>query len=78
MTYKGHIESGRVVFDEPTRLPDGTRVYIEVVSVSQESEIGVPTSSLAEQLSRVIAKAEGLPDDWAEDHDRYLREEHSR
>ena len=31
MTYKGHIENGAVVVDEPVDLPDGTAVVFQPV-----------------------------------------------
>lgn len=30
MTYRGHIENGRIVLDEPAKLPEGTRVTVHV------------------------------------------------
>jgi hypothetical protein len=32
MYYHGHIENGVVIFDEPTSLPEGVSVRVEVVS----------------------------------------------
>lgn len=78
MTYTGHIEAGKVVFDEPAPLADGTQVRIEVVSAPRETASADLPPTLAEQLAEVIGKAEQLPADWSENHDRYLREEHSR
>lgn len=77
MTYTGHIEAGRVVLDEPARIPEGARVRIEVLSVPTERSEPGQAPSLAEQLASVIGKADRLPADWSENHDRYLREEHS-
>lgn len=34
MTYKGHIENGVVVFDEPAQLPEGANVEVSIVVVS--------------------------------------------
>lgn len=31
MTYKGHVQNGVVVLDEPVRLNEGARVTIEVL-----------------------------------------------
>ncbi|MBI4559499.1 MAG: hypothetical protein HY706_18075 [Candidatus Hydrogenedentes bacterium] len=39
MTYHGHIENGIVTLDEPTHLPDGTRVVVEVRSAASSVEI---------------------------------------
>ena len=76
MTYTGQIEAVRVVLDEPVKIPEGARVRIEVLSVPAGVDPGQPPS-LAEQLAGVIGKAEQLPADWSENHDRYLREEHA-
>ncbi len=71
MTYKGHIENGAVVFDEPAELPDGALVRIDVLAMASASrEEAVP--SLAESLAPFIGKAVGLPEDAAENHDHYL------
>jgi hypothetical protein len=76
MTWKGHVKNGAIVLDEPVRLPDGITVRIEVdEKKSTTEENALP--SLAESLASVIGKAENLPADWSENHDRYLREEHS-
>ncbi|MBX3180646.1 MAG: hypothetical protein KF886_25145 [Candidatus Hydrogenedentes bacterium] len=77
MGYSGHVESGKVVFDEPTELADGTRVRIEIVAGSTSEAFGDACPSLADQLSAFIGRAENLPEDWAENHDAYLRNEHS-
>jgi hypothetical protein len=78
MVYTGHVENGAIVLDEPTDLPEGAVVKIEL-NIPQPGQAGkesVPT--LAESLASVIGKAEGLPEDWSENHDKYLQEEHGR
>ena len=35
MTYRGHIENGRIVLDEPAELPEGSRVTVHVEPRSQ-------------------------------------------
>jgi hypothetical protein len=65
MTFRGHIENGVAVFDEPVELPDGTAVRIELEETSQRR-------TLADRLRDVIGAAEGLPSDLAEQHDHYL------
>jgi len=77
MTYTGHIEAGKVVLDGHARIPEGTRVRIEVLSVPATAVDSGQAPSLAEQLASVIGKADQLPADWSENHDRYLREEHA-
>lgn len=68
MTYKGHIENGVAVLDEPVSLQDGTPVLIEI-----DAENHVKTNKpLSERLSSIIGKAQGLPEDAAVNHDHYL------
>lgn len=77
MTYKGHVERGAIVLDDPVHLPDGALVTIDLIVTRHiDEDTLIPT--LAERLAGVIGKAEDLPADWAEDHDRYLREESGR
>lgn len=73
MTYNGHVENGKVVFDEPAPLPDGTRVRVEVAATPAETEPEVKEAlTLAERLASVIGIAEELPEDAAENLDHYL------
>lgn len=65
MTYKGHVENGLVVLDEPAAMPDGTQVHVEPVPKAHE-----PT--LAERLKDVIGIVEGLPPDMAAQHDHTI------
>ncbi|MBM3859042.1 MAG: hypothetical protein FJ395_05260 [Verrucomicrobia bacterium] len=65
MTYRGHVKSGQVVLDEPTRLPEGAEVSVEVASSA-----GV--SSLGQTLLQYAGQARDLPADAARNHDHYL------
>ena len=76
MTYKGHIANGAVVLDDPVTLPDGVAVKIELAALEEKDAMVIPT--LSERLARVIGKAEGLPTDWSENHDAYLRKEYGQ
>jgi hypothetical protein len=70
VSYRGYIQKGVVVLDEPANLEDGTLVRVEVVS---ESATSAPAPrSLAERLAPVIGKAQTLPPDASEQHDHYL------
>ena len=71
MVYLGHVENGAIVLDESASLPEGAGVRIELAASEEQDEMAIPT--LSERLARVIGKAEGLPSDWAERHDAYLR-----
>ena len=41
MTYRGHIENGTVVLDEPVDVPEGTAVIVEPVVAGKRTEGGV-------------------------------------
>ena len=75
MTYRGHVRNGTVVLDEPAALEEGAEVRVEIVDRPLRP-LGSARISLAERLASVIGKAEGLPADWSEDHDAYLRSEY--
>ena len=44
MTYRGHIENGVVVFDEPVVLPEGTAVRIEPAEVVGNANATIPSA----------------------------------
>lgn len=77
MKYKGHIQNGVIVLDEPINLPEGAIVSFEVAMMETvEDDQEIPT--LADRLASVIGKAEGLPADWSENHDVYLLKAHGQ
>ncbi|HPD15233.1 MAG TPA: hypothetical protein PLE19_09795 [Planctomycetota bacterium] len=65
MTYRGHVENGVVVLDEPAPLAEGTRVRVEPDESGREL-------TLAERLKDVIGIVKGLPPDFAAQHDHYI------
>jgi hypothetical protein len=65
MSFSGHISEGRVVFDQPVSLPEGTPVRIVLADAAQN-----PT--LLERLGDVVGKAVGLPEDSSRNVDHYL------
>ena len=71
MPYKGHVENGVVILDEPVSLDDGTEVQVEVTdkAPSPDEDTGL---SLTQRLAGVVGKAQSLPEDAAEHHDHYL------
>lgn len=72
MTYKGHVERGAIVLDEPATLAEGTHVRIEVL-LAAEAPGPKAARSLEERLAPFIGSIDGLPEDAAENHDHYLR-----
>jgi len=71
MTYKGHVENGVIVFDEPVDLTEGAvfQVDLSPMPASAQEEGG---STLAERLASVIGSIDGLPEDASINHDHYL------
>lgn len=66
MTYRGHVENGVVVLDEPTELPEGAVVEVDVLKEED------PVKSLREILLKFSGCMKGLPSDYARNHDHYL------
>ena len=70
MPYRGHVQNGVVVLDEDVRLGEGTEVLVQILlgdTKPKREEL-----SDFERLKDVIGKAEGLPEDFAENHDHYI------
>jgi hypothetical protein len=66
MTYKGHVENGVVVLDEPAQLPEGTEVEVDLLSDERQG----PTMQAV--LLKYAGCMSGLPADFAENHDHYI------
>ncbi|MBZ5514762.1 MAG: hypothetical protein LAN62_07940 [Acidobacteriia bacterium] len=62
MSYMGKVTKGTVVLPPGVTLPEGTAVRIEPVK----------EEPLAKRLKHVIGSVEGLPPDFAENHDHYI------
>jgi len=65
MTYRGHIKNGQIILDEPTRLPEGAEVRVEV------TDNGAIRPTLWDNLRRIAGTVDG-PEDWARNHDHYI------
>lgn len=75
MTYRGHVEKGRVVVEDDVDLPDGTPV--EVKPIRDKAPRGARTSvkgklTVSRRLLKYAGKARGLPRDAARNLDHYL------
>jgi hypothetical protein len=64
MDFRGHIQGGVVVLDEPAALPEGTPVTVRV-----EQAAATPAGQGLEKLAGLAE----LPADAAEKHDQYRR-----
>jgi hypothetical protein len=66
-TYTGQVQNGVIVLDEGTpALPEGMKVRIEPVNMKLTLE------DLSARLRALAGRAEGLPEDLAENLDHYL------
>lgn len=65
MTYRGHVQSGVVVFDGPETPPKGATVEVAVLPSRQDG-------SLRDLLMEFAGTVEGLPSDMAAQHDHYI------
>lgn len=75
MTYKGHVEDGVIVPDEPIDIENGVSVLFEIrVNASDQagSQSATAKPSITQLLSRFAGKASTLPEDAAENLDHYL------
>jgi len=57
MTYRGHVENGLVVLDDPVSLPEGAQVQVAVVDVSNREPDSDGGPTLYERLGPVIGMA---------------------
>ncbi len=72
MTYRGRVEGGSIILEQPATLPEGAVVEVRLLNDSLPEGQSLERSSLAERLKDVVAKARGLPPDAAMNHDHYL------
>jgi hypothetical protein len=70
MSLEGHIEDGRVVFDQPVPLPEGTPVRVEPLPVAPSAAEG--KISFLDRLGEVVGAIHDWPEDFAQNHDHYL------
>ena len=73
MVYRGRVENGVVILDDPASLPEGTEVSIRAVRPkSKNNGKSVPKSGVGQTLLRLAGKAVGLPSDASRNVDHYL------
>ena len=66
MSYTGIVQNGVIVLENGAPLKEGTRVEVIVPDLPAEGE------TLGQRLQKLAGIAQGLPEDLAENHDRYL------
>ncbi|HUT33269.1 MAG TPA: hypothetical protein VNE39_07310 [Planctomycetota bacterium] len=72
MAYKGHVENGVVVLDEPADLSDGDEVSVYPLRRRKPAGEDRQVPTLYERLKDIIGSVEGLPPDFARNHDHYI------
>jgi hypothetical protein len=73
MVYRGRVENGVVVLDQPVSLPDGTEVSIrDLRRKSKNKGKSVCRPGVGQALLRLAGKAVGLPPDASRNVDHYL------
>ena len=71
MVYKGHVENGVIVLDEPAEMPEGMQVRVDFEPLADQERPRGP-QSFRQRYADVVGKAKGLPEDAAMNHDHYL------
>jgi hypothetical protein len=71
MEITGVVNNGTVVLDQPSSIPDGTKVVIQVLDQAKRTGEG-SSASLGKRLLKHAATVPGLPADLSEQHDHYL------
>lgn len=77
MTFEGHIENGQIVLDQDAPLLEGMKVRVEILQKEVLPQNGTDKAvdelpTLYERMKSVVGMAEGLPEDYAINHDHYL------
>ena len=72
MTYPGHIENGKVVFDAPVTLPEGAKVEVHALPSAPSEPQAAQTEPTLAWMLKYAGMAKDLPADAARNLDHYL------
>lgn len=72
MTYRGTVRKGVVVLDGGVTLDEGTTVEVQPVAAPSEQPASQSPPTLYERYKQFIGAADGLPSDFAAEHDHYI------
>ena len=73
MEYRGHVENGKVVLDEPEALPDGTPVSVRPIGKPRKHAAGRRRArNISAGLAKLAGSVKDLPPDAARNLDHYL------
>jgi len=75
MTYRGHVEDGKIILDEGAGLPDGTEVQVRPLTTPKTttgSSRSTRKPTVGKGLLALAGSAKGLPPDASRNLDHYL------
>jgi len=71
MFLEGTVIDGQIILDEASRLPEGTRIRIELAP-PPSSKPAIAEKPTLQWLLDLAGTADDLPEDMALNHDHYL------
>lgn len=75
MVLNGHYDGRTVIFDEPVPgdIPAQTPVRVQFEIDSRNSDSASSAKRLLAELAKLAAPGDGLPPDYSEQHDHYVK-----
>lgn len=61
MTLEGHVENGAIVLDDPTELPEGAKVRIQIVSGNGETDTNGGAPAAYDRIKIAVQQANRQP-----------------
>ncbi|MCI0363247.1 MAG: hypothetical protein L0Y44_02015 [Phycisphaerales bacterium] len=72
MVYHGQVKNGKIILDDPVRLPEGAKVRVDLVDSKDIAASNGDADSLYDELGPFIGSVRNLPADAARNVDHYL------
>jgi hypothetical protein len=72
MSYRGRIQHGTVILEDPLALPDGTEVEVAPVKADVTPGELQNQPTWGEVFKDLIGTTPSLPEDMADNHDHYI------
>ncbi len=72
MVYRGHVQNGVIVLDDPRALRDGTEVMVKPLFHAGKKTPAAKQRTVGRVLASLAGKAKDLPPDAARNLDHYL------
>jgi hypothetical protein len=72
MVYRGHVQNGVVVLEDPAKLEEGQSVSVSLRRGRRAARRKPPLTTLSERFKPLIGIAKGLPRDFSSQLDHYL------